>query len=231
MIFRGTEMSIATQENLILNKFTAVDFLTNGSGRTILLNDISWQEYEMFLEDFEEKSGWRLAYDTGKLEIMPPTQEHEIFSFSFSLFVVAFCEHFNLDVQGAGSTTFRRMFLNKGVEPDECFYIKNAEKVIGKKFKSDECPMPDVAVEVDVTTDSLDKFPIYAALQIPEIWIFDGKNVFFYQLEGEKYNQISKSIALTPLSSETLTEYLNLSEKKGQTFALKSFRQYLNELK
>jgi Uma2 family endonuclease len=224
-------MNVATQENIVLNKFTAVDFLTNGSGRTILLNDISWQEYEMFLEDFAEKSGWRLAYDTGKLEIMPPTQAHETFSFSFSLFVLAYCEHFNLDMQGAGSTTFRRAFLNKGVEPDECFYIQNAEKVIGKKFKSNEYPMPDVAVEVDVSTDSLDKLPIYAALQIPEIWVFDGKKVFFYQLDGEKYNQISNSVALTSLSSETLTEFLNLSETKGQTVALKSFRQYLNELK
>jgi Uma2 family endonuclease len=224
-------MSVATQENLILNKFTAVDFLTNGSGRTILLNDISWQEYEMFLEDFGEKSGWRLAYDTGKLEIMPPTIDHESYSISFYNFVLAYCERFDLNMQGAGSTTFRRMFLNKGVEPDECFYIKNAEEVIGKKFKFDEYPMPDVAVEVDVTTDSLDKFPIYSALQIAEVWVFDGKKVAFYQLEGEKYKEISNSAALTLLSSKTLTEFLNLSETKGQTFALKSFRQYLNELK
>ncbi len=224
-------MSVATQENIVLNKFTAVDFLTNGSGRTILLNDVSWQEYEMFLEDFEEKSGWRLAYNTGKLEIMPPTQAHETFSFSFSLFVLAYCEHFDLDMQGAGSTTFRRMFLNKGVEPDECFYIQSAEKVIGKKFAHKDYPMPDIAVEVDVSTDSLDKFPIYAALQVPEVWVFDGEKVFFYQLEGEKYNQISNSIALNPLSSETLSEFLNLSETKGQTFALKSFRQRLNETK
>jgi Uma2 family endonuclease len=224
-------MSVATQENIVLNKFTAVDFLTNGSGRTILLNDISWQEYEMFLEDFEEKSGWRLAFDTGKLEIMPPTMDHENFSISFHNFVLAYCEHFNLDMQNAGSTTFRRMFLNKGVEPDECFYIKSVEKVIGKKFKSDEYPMPDIAVEVDVTTDSLDKFPIYAALQIPEVWVFDGEKVSFFQLEGEKYHQISNSVALSSLSSETLTEFLNLSETKGQTFALKSFRQRLNEIK
>ncbi len=224
-------MSVATQENIVLNKFTAVDFLTNGSGRTILLNDISWQEYEMFLEDFEEKAGWRLAYDTGKLEIMPPTYEHEYFSLSFHDIVRAYCDVFEINLISAGSTTFRRVFLNKGVEPDECFYIQSAEKVIGKKFKSNEYLMPDVAVEVDISTDSLDKFPIYAALQVPEVWVFDGEKVTFYQLEGEKYNQISNSIALSLLSSETLSAFLNLSETKGQTFALKSFRQRLNEIK
>ena len=59
-------MNTATTENFVLDNFTAVDFLA-GSGRTILLNDISWNEYEMFLKDFEERAGWRLAYDGGRL--------------------------------------------------------------------------------------------------------------------------------------------------------------------
>ncbi|MCU0240188.1 MAG: Uma2 family endonuclease [Pyrinomonadaceae bacterium] len=125
-------MSITTSDNFVLDKFTAVDFLTNGSGRTILLNDISWQEYEMFLEDFADKSGWRLAYDAGKLEVMPPTYEHEHFSLSFHNFVLAYCEHFNLMMESLGSTTFRRSSLSKGVEPDECFYIQSAEKMIAR---------------------------------------------------------------------------------------------------
>lgn len=222
-------MSITTSENFVLNKFTAVDFLTNGSGRTILLNDISWQEYEMFLEDFADKSGWRLAYDSGKLEIMPPTYEHEHFSLSFHNFVLAYCEQFNLTMESLGSTTFRRSSLNKGVEPDECFYIQSAEKMIGKKFASKEYPIPDIAVEIDISTDSLDKFPIYAGLEVPEIWIYNGKKVEFYNLKDKKYHQTNESVALPKLSSEKLSEFLKLSEEKGQTFALKSFREWLNQ--
>jgi hypothetical protein len=58
-------MGIGVNENFVLDKFTAINFLINDSGRRILLNDVSWKEYEMFLEDFEEKAGWRLAYDEG----------------------------------------------------------------------------------------------------------------------------------------------------------------------
>ena len=36
---------------------------------------------------------------------------------------------------------------------------------------------PDIAVEIDITKDSLSEFHIYAALKIPEIWRYDGKNV------------------------------------------------------
>lgn len=221
-------MNTVTAENFVLDNFTAVDFLAK-EGRTILLNDISWAEYEMFLKDFEERAGWRLAYDGGKLEIMPPTLEHEYHSFSFHDFVRACCDEFDLELVGARSTTFRREFLEKGVEPDECYYIQNAKKMIGSKFSSKEYPVPDVAVEIDVTTESLDKFPIYAALQVPEVWIYDGETVSFYELEAESYQQISHSRALPILSAEKLSEFLEMSQTKGQTFALKNFRKWLSE--
>ena len=75
-------MNAAAAENFVLDNFTAIDFLANG--RTVLLNDVSWNEYEDFLRDFEKRAGWRLAYDGGKLEIMPPTYEHEYYSFTVS---------------------------------------------------------------------------------------------------------------------------------------------------
>ncbi len=221
-------MNTATSENFVLDNFTAVDFLT-GDGRTILLNNISWNEYEMFLKDFEERAGWRLAYDGGKLEIMPPTYEHEYYSFTFHDFVRAYCDELDLELVGARSTTFRREFLKKGVEPDECYYVQNARGSIEKNFSTKEYIVPDVAVEIDVTTESLDKFPIHAALQVPEIWIYDGETVSFYELEAENYHPISDSRALPLLSAEKLTEFLKMSRAKGQTFALKSFRAWLKE--
>lgn len=223
-------MSATVTENFVLDNFTAVDFLTNES-RTILLNDISWNEYELFLKDFEERAGWRLAYDRGRLEIMPPTPEHEEYSFSFHDFVRAFCEEFDINLEGRRSTTFRRKFLDKGVEPDECYYIQSAEKIAGKQLPAKDFPVPDIAVEIDVTTESLDKFPIYAALQVPEVWIYNGKTVAFYELEAENYHQISHSRALPLLSADKLAEFLQTSQTKGQTFALKSFRGWLREQK
>ena len=223
-------MGVAT-EDFVLDKVTAIDFLASESNG-ILLNNISWKEYEMFLEDFEEKAGWRLAYDEGRLEIMPPLMEHEEPGVTVNYFVRAYCEHFDIILESAGSTTFRREIKKKGVEPDACFYIQSAEKVIGKVKLLDpkNYPMPDIAVEIDITHGSLDKFPIYAALQVPEIWLYDGEKVNFNKLKGKKYHQISHSAALPQLAAEKLTEFLKVSQEKGQTFALKSFRQYLNEL-
>lgn len=224
-------MNTTVKENFVLDKFTAVDFLTNGSGRTILLHDISWKEYEVFLEDFAEKPGWKLAFNKGKLEIMPPTPEHEDYSYNFHNFILAYCERFDITHEGRGSTTFRSEVLKKGVEPDECFYIQNAGKIIGKKIPAKDFPMPDVAVEIDITTESLDKLPIYAALQVKEVWIYDGKKLSFYELRKEEYQEISHSRAMPLISSNDLADFLTLSQQKGQTFALKSFRSWLKKQK
>lgn len=224
-------MSItATTENIVLDKFTAVDFLVGEKGRTLLLNDVSWNEYEMFLEDFEERAGWRLTYDRRKLEIMPPTPDHEEYSFNFHNFVLAYCERFEVELEGRKSTTFRRKFLEKGVEPDECYYIQSAEKIAGKKLPAKDFPIPDIAVKVDITHGSLDKFPIYAALQVPEIWLLEGEDLVFYELQGETYRAISHSRAMPHLSSETLADFLKISREKGQMKALKSFRAWLGEI-
>ena len=226
-------MSATMTENYVLDKFTAVDFLAGESGRAILLNDISWNEYETFLDDFAERAGWRLAYDGGKLEIMPPLMEHETPSRSIEIFVRAYCEHFDLILESAGSTTYRRKLKKKGVEPDACFYVQTANKIIGKKETLDpkNYPVPDIAVEIDITHGSLDKFPIYAALEVPEVWIYDGEKVSFYELEAENYHQISHSRALPLLAAEKLTEFLGMSRTQGQTLALKNFRGWLKEQK
>ena len=212
---------------MYIDKFTAAELLAGDGGRRILLSDISWTDYENFLEDFEERPGWRLAFDEGRLEIMPPTFEHEQVSVNFHNFVLAYCESKDLDFVSGGSTTFRSKILEKGVEPDECFYIRSVSKVIGQNFKKDDYVTPDIAVEVDITTESLDKFPIYAALKVAELWIFDGKNLSFYELVGENYHQITQSRALPEISAKDLVKFLEISRKKGQTAALKSFREWL----
>src|SRR2546422_3306499 len=61
---------------------------------------------------------------------------------------------------------------------EHCYYVTSADRIIGiKRIDLDVDPPPDIAVEIDITKDSLSEFHIYAALKIPEIWRYDGKNV------------------------------------------------------
>lgn len=215
---------------LNLETTSVVDFLANGDDRAILLTGVSWKEYESTVEQYWEKTSLSFAYNNGALEIMSKSPKHEEYSRFISKLVFTYSEVFDFTLEERGSATFKRTHSQKGIEPDECFYIQNADSIIGlDNWDLEAFPAPDVAVEIDLTTDSLDKFPIYAALQVAEVWIYDGEEVSFYELEAEDYHQISHSRALAILSAEKLTEFLEMSRTKGQTFALKSFRKWLGE--
>src|SRR5688500_6748040 len=81
------------------------------------------------------------------------------------------------------SVTLRREDLERGLEPDNCFYTTRWRAIIGKKrFDLTRDPPPDLAIEIDVTSSSLDRQGIYAALGVPEIWRFDGESLRVFQL-------------------------------------------------
>jgi Uma2 family endonuclease len=161
------------------------------------------------------------------LEITAPSYEHESVKGHLALLVNALAEEFDIDVTGAGSTTFRREDLAKGFEPDECFYIRHAELVRGKKqIDLTNDPPPDLVIEIDITSPSLSKFPIFAALGIPEVWRYDGVRVTIFTLAGNEYVERPESIALPKVTSAILTEFLDASRQVKRTAWLRQVRTW-----
>jgi len=101
-------------------------------GKTVVLENISWSEFEAILEDLGESRGSRIAYDTGKLEIMTPLPEHEVNKVYLSNFVEILLEELDIEFCPLGSTTFKNQAMFKGIEPESCFYIQNEAAVSGK---------------------------------------------------------------------------------------------------
>lgn len=75
--------------------------------------------------------------------------------------VEAYCDALDIEPEGFGSTTYDRETLRKGVEPDECYYIANASKVVGREeFDWEIDPPPDLAIEVDISPPDVARQPI-----------------------------------------------------------------------
>lgn len=198
------------------------------AGAKLELFHIDWDEYEELLSQMGDFPGHRLSYDRGRLIIVSPKREHEFFKLFVGKMSQVLAEELGLAVEATGATTLRRKNLGKGVEPDESFYVQNAANVVGRlEFDLDVDPPPDVAIEIDMTNASPDKFPIYAALRVPEIWRYDGKTTHFYKLNGESYETIGNSIAFPILTAEDLTRCLGQSKVEGQTVTLRAFRRML----
>ena len=143
----------------------------------VLLHNVSWGTYERLLDEREERSVPRFFYDRGKLEILSPSFEHAGVRRIVAILVSELAVGLGIDVSDAGSTTFKREDLDRGFEPDECFYFSsNAELVRGKKNIDLDAgdPPPDLVVEVDLTNPSLNKLPIYAQLGVGEVWRLAG---------------------------------------------------------
>jgi Uma2 family endonuclease len=196
------------------------------------LEGVSWELYEHLLKVVGNRP-LRLTYDNGELEIMSPLPQHERAKGTIGRFVSDILIELDLPHEALGSTTFRRQMKKAGLEPDECFYIQNQPRIAGKKrINLDRDPPPDLAIEIDVTSRSIPRLPIYAALGVPELWRYDGKKLQSLWLERGEYRESDHSRAIPHLRVADLLRFVRIAEQKGdQTAALKAFRTWLRRQK
>lgn len=194
----------------------------------VVLQNISWQTYRSLADDFEREPAIRLTYDRGTLEIRRPLDPHETYKKILGRLIEAATEELDLEIRSLGSRTCDREDLARGLEPDQCYYIQNEARVRGiVQINLGQCPPPDLAVEVDITSSSLDRFAIYAALEIPKIWQFDGSTLVIYALRASEYGVSPRSLALPPLCAADIQQFLQLQPAIGENRLVKQFRQWL----
>lgn len=197
----------------------------NPTETRIVMENISWEAYERLLAEHPDSASPRFTYDNGWLEIMILSRKHEQPNRTLAQIIAVVAEEMEVDIVGLGSTTFKREDLSKGFEPDSCFYIGNAD-AIGDKDEIDlnTDPPPDLIIEVDVTSPSLPRFPIFAAVGVPEVWRYDGSSVRIFALVEDKYEAREHSPSLPPLTGEVLTRFLADSTKMKSTAWLRHVR-------
>ncbi|MFN6571489.1 Uma2 family endonuclease [Dendronalium sp. ChiSLP03b] len=202
---------------------------TPAEQRTVLHN-ISWETFEALLRDTGEDRGSRFAYDCGTLEIMTPLFEHENPKSNFGNFIIALAEELGIEIRSAGSTTLKRKILKRGIEPDTCYYIQNELAIRGRETLDLETdPPPDLAIEIDITSSSVNKFGIYSALGVPELWRYNGQDLKFYQLIEGQYVECEFSIAFPLVSVSDLSRFIQQSKTTGEITLLKSFRAWVRK--
>ena len=197
----------------------------------VILRNISWRTYQSLVTDFEQEPSVRLTYDSGTLEIRMPLDPHESYKKLIGRLIEAATEELGLEIRSLGSRTCDRQDLTKGLEPDQCYYIQNEPQVRGAaQIDLNQLPPPDLAVEIDITSSSLNRFAIYQALGVPEIWRFDGKNLTINLLQAGEYKVAQRSVALSPLQASDLSVYLSPSKAVGENSLIRQFRIALRKL-
>ncbi len=199
------------------------------AGQRIYLHDIDWREFEQILLELGEKRATRIAYFDGNLEIRMPLPEHERAKVLISNLLVVLLEELDLPWESLGSSTFKKQSMKAGIEPDDCFYIKNCQAMIGKKrLDLTIDPPPDLAIEVDLTSPT--QISAYEALGVLEIWRYkNGKLAIFILAEGQ-YIESSSSLIFPDLPVlEAISHLLERSTEILMSEARKEFRKEVQQ--
>jgi Uma2 family endonuclease len=194
----------------------------------IVMDDISWDTYQALLEDLGDGRSSRLAYDQGVLEIIMPSDFHEFINHLLEAMIRALVEELGLRMRGYGSTTLEREDLQKGAEPDCCFYIQNLDRILGKRLNLATDPPPDLAIEVDIPSSSRRRFGIYLQLQIPEVWRYTKRNgIQIYQFVNGDYVECEFSPTFPMISGKVLMQFLQMPENEDDVSVIRALRQWL----
>ncbi len=196
----------------------------------VILYGVTWETYERLLAEHPDAPSPRFTYDEGTLQIMVLSRRHEEPNRTLAILLEVLAEEWGIDLCRLGSVTLKRRDLEKGFEPDSCFYIANALAVRDKgELDLLVDPPPDLMIEVDVTSSSLPRMPIFAAFGVPEVWRYDGTRVVMYRLEQGRYVEAEHSTALPPLTAEVATRFLESSREIPSTKWYRQVRDWARQ--
>ncbi|MGA1474324.1 MAG: Uma2 family endonuclease [Prochlorothrix sp.] len=183
--------------------------------QSLLLHGVTWHQYDalvgLFMDQFP---ALRMTYLEGTLELMTTSSEHERLKTIIGRLIEAFAEELDLDLNGYGAATFRKQAAERGLEPDECYCFGELQD------------FPDIAVEVVITSGTIDKLRVYQGLGVQEVWCWQ-KGVFtvYSLIDTEQGYEASPSSALLPqLDFGLLCQFL---DNPKQTQSVKAYRQAL----
>ena len=152
----------------------------------IVFREVSWNEYEAMLHIVGERP-IRVIYDRGTMEVFMPSFGHAEDAHLLGRVVETLTDAFDIPVKAGRTTTQKRKDLDRGTEPDQCYWLReNARRMVGKRqLDLNVDPPPDLVIEVDVTSSSLKRLPLVAAMGVAEVWRLVGGSLAFLHLQAD----------------------------------------------
>jgi Uma2 family endonuclease len=179
----------------------------------VRLSGVPWDTY-VALSDAVTSPGVRMTFYEGELEIMTTSREHEEAKKILARLIEMYAVECDVPLLGYGNTTFRSAVKAHGLEPDECYCL--GHRLTG---------VPDLAIEVVLTSGGIEKLPVYAGLGVGEVWFWENDELSLFALRpGHGYESILTSSALPDFD---LGMVASLVRRGDQLEAVRSFHAWL----
>ena len=202
--------------------------LIPGAERRLTLTGISWDTYVRLNDEVGPDT--RITYDLGRMEIVTLSELHGLVKKCLARITEEYSDVAGIDAEGLGGWTMRRQDLNRGLEPDECYYVAHFATIIAlrgqRRLDLSIDPPPDLAIEVDISPPDVAKVPIYAALGVPEVWRYDGRAVtYLARTDAGEYATVDRSPAFPALPVAWVNDALAIGLAQGQRAAAAEVRR------
>ncbi len=181
----------------------------------IVLRGVSWAKYLALRELTDDIPGLRLTYLKGALELMTPGPDHERFKSLAARLLELWAIECDAPLYAYGSTTFRAELEERGLEPDECYFI-------GADMDEESRPFPDIAIEVALSRSGIDKLEAYRGLGVREVWFYTLAGFSIHALHGDVYVKVERSELLPMLDIELMARFV---QRRDQPVALREYRE------
>jgi Uma2 family endonuclease len=175
--------------------------LSKNTDRQLIYSGIDWQQFKLIQSGFAEASGIRLAYFNGTIEILMPGRTHELFKSIIGMLIELFCLEMAIEFEPTGSMTQEREG-EVSLEADKSYCFGTSKSI------------PDLAIEVVLTSGGFDKLQRYQILGVAEVWFWQDGVFSLYRFRDGKYDRITRSEIpeLTSLDIDLLTRCVLMAE-------------------
>jgi Uma2 family endonuclease len=212
---------MATVEKIPAGHFPA-------EGRTVL-RGVPWRTYAD-LRKLPENYRLHMTYDRGTLEITSPSPKHEGAASIIARLIAVWTEELNIPIRSLGEMTCSREDIDRGFEPDKCYYVQNEPRMWDKMdIDLSIDPPPDLAIEVEISRSSVNKMEIYAAFGVPELWRLDRRRLRVYELVEGEYQPRKSSLCFPQLPMAQLQRVVGRVGKVRETELIRSFRTWVRK--
>lgn len=178
----------------------------------VLLHNVTWEMLEKIEEGLEGTKA-RLTFIDGILEIMaPPSEEHEEPKSTVSSLLEIYLRERNIRFYIRGSLKLGKKEDQARGEPDESYSLGSKKAI------------PDIVLEVVVTSGGINKLALYFRLKVPEVWFWQDGVISVYRLREAGYEKVTRSELLSDLDLEMLARYSRMAD---QYDAIAEFTQAL----
>ncbi|MBN3873480.1 Uma2 family endonuclease [Nostoc sp. JL33] len=182
--------------------------------RFLLPGHYTWDEFEKLEALTVDAPGLRITYLDGCVEFMTLGEQHEAIKSVIAILLALYFFEKNINFFPVGSATRRAKEKGASFKPDESYYI-------GEKKEN-----PDLAIEINITSGSIDKLEKYKRFQIPEVWFWENNQLSVYHLTNDNYEQIPESQLLPELDIKLLARCVLIpSIIEARTEFIKGIRQ------